>query len=841
MKKIFFFLIGFVKVFAVEYPLLDWMQKEVEGDAALRMGIPRLAENYYDEILQEQLSPLLTQKFFLKKITTQIAQNKIKQASSSLLSIPEPQDPVAILLGKIIQFLKDPNQALEYPVDIESINILPEKWKYWGYLYQYFVLIQQGKYELAQEREDNLKNYTGPIDIDGIEPIFRQNRLLYGSPDPGQGEILKTLIKEFSGTDSGYEYVRYFAIYQFRIGNRKEARQTLFDFLLSEEDIPQKVKDQFYYTIAVMAESGNKDRTDSWSFIIRDGKSAKPLLYCLSQIRNSVLSNDQTDLLLKSIKTRLDKNVRIIPKSQWIRTKASLHWKNKDWDALAKDAEELLESNENERIKREAYYWQAYLSLKRSPKQYGNATIAFANLLEKLPEGDERQQIRLQLADCFFQNKNYQDAAKMYKESQDFSPEEILPRIIYHQIFCEIKSKNFEWVDENLYSQLLLGLIENSSIWELELEFWKALNIHNVDKLSKRIDKVWGEFKKKSALIDNNIKAKIYLYFSNFLKNNKNDYRVSLELINKLIVELKKTPNFKLENFQSGSDILLLKGELELMTSPLESSLSTLKEVRALFPKSDQAILSYILESRFWSDQGRSVDAQNILNKLVENFPNSNFAPIALYEAALQSSTRGSLEKEKDAIQLSEKIVAEYPKHPLHSYALLQQAELLWRNGNLDYAKNKYRKILDDYPDHLEKTAIRLAIAKILMAQKSENQNNLNQAMTIFESISKENDLTPALEIEIKISWALAHRNLGQLKDAEKLYLEPLVEYLLNAEKMESNDILWWLGKLVVSFGELYKEMGKDGDAIKVYQLVEKYDLPQKLLAKTMLNTLSGR
>ena len=228
---------------------------------------------------------------------------------------------------------------------------------------------------------------------------------------------------------------------------------------------------------------------------------------------------------------------------------------------------------------------------------------------------------------------------------------------------------------------------------------------------------------------------------------------------------------------------------------------------------------------------------------MVENFPNSNFAPIALFEAALQSSHRGSLEQEKEATQLLEKIVEEYPKHPLHSYALLQQAELLWRNGNLDYAKTNYQKILETYPDHSEKTAIRLAIAKILMAQKSANQDHLIQAMTIFESISKEDALPSALEIEIKMNWALALRNVGQLKESEKLYWTTLNKYLIKKEMklLESNEILWWLGELVIGFGDLYRAMNRNNDAIKVYQWVEQYDLPQKLPAKTILNSLVGR
>ena len=842
MKKIFFFLIGFAKVFAVEYPLLDFIEKEIEADSALRMGIPYLAESYYSEILQEPLSPLLKQKFLIKKVTAQIAQNKIKQAELSLSSIPEPQDPVTILLSKIIQFLKDPTRASEYSLNIESIEILPDKWRIWAFLYQYFVLIQQGKYELAQDREDKLKNYTGPIDIDGIEPIFRQNQLLYGCAKSEQGEILKTLIKEFSGTDSEYEYVRNYAIYQFRIGKPKEARQTLFDFLLSKEDIPQEVRDRFFYTIAVMAESNHKDRLDSWTFIIRDGKSERPLLYCLTQIRGSELNNDQIDTLLNTIEDRLNKDMRIIPKSQWIRTKASLRWKKGDWDALAKDAEELLEYSENDQLDREAYYWLANLSLKRSPKQYGNATIAFVNLLKKLPEGDEKQQVRLQLADSFFQNENYQDAAKMYRVSQEFSSKELLPRLVYRQIFCEIRSSNFEWVDENLHSLLSSGFIENSLIWELELRFWKALEKDNIEKVLKRIDKVWARFSKISDSINNELKAKIYFYYSNFLKNQK-DYRRSLDLIDKLIVTLEKNSNFKLQDFFNGSEILLLKGELELITSPTESSLSTLRKVRTQFPKSDHAILSYILESRFWSNLGRSVDAQNILNKLVENFPNSNFAPIALFEAALQSSHRGSLEQEKEATRLLEKIVEEYPNHPLHSYALLQQAELLWRNGNLEYAKTNYQKILETYPDHSEKTAIRLAIAKILMAQKSTNQNHLIQAMTIFESISKEDSLPSALEIEIKMNWALALRNVGQLKESEKLYWTTLNKYLFKKDTkfLKLNDILWWIGELVIGFGDLYRGMNRNNDAIKVYRWVEQYDLPQKLTAKTTLNSLVSR
>ena len=840
MKKVFFLLICWTKIIAIDNQSIDWIEKEIEADGALRMGIPHLAESYYDEILQSPLNPLLEQRFLLKKITAQIAQNKIKQAGTLILSLPEPQDPVAILLSKIIQFLKNPTLASEYFIDLESDKSLPHKWRSWACLYHYFVLIQQGKYELAQSRESDLSKYTGSIATNWIEPIFKQNQWLYSSADSEQGETLKKLIEEFSGTDLENEYVRNFAIYQFRIGNPEKARKILYDFLLSKENIPQEIKDRFYYTITVMAEPDHKDRFDSWSFIIRDGKTEKPLLYCLAQIRASQLDDNQINTLLLDINDRLNRNTKVIQRSEWIRTKASLHWKKKDWDALAKDAQELLEYSDNDRLYREANYWQAYQSLSRSPKQYGNATIAFANLLKKLPEGDEKQQVRLQLADSLLQNSNFQEAAKVYQVSQDFSTKELLPFLVYHQIFCEIKSRNLDWVEVNLHPLSSSVSLKNSSTWGLELLFWKALEKDPIERIKNRIDKVWESFNYISGSIDNNLKTKIYLYYANILKN-KETHTESLALIDELLNQLRKKPSFNLQEFPIGSEILLFKGELELIISPMESSLTTLKTLRKLFPKSDHAILSYILESRFWSDLGRSVDAQNILNKLVENFPDSNFAPIALFEAALQSSHRGSLDKrEEDAIQLLEKIVQDYPSHPLHSYALLQQAELLWRNGDLAFAKETYQKVLDAYPYHSERTAIRLSIAKILMAQKSTSNNYANQAMVIFESISRENNLPLALEIEIKINWALALRNIGKLKEAEKLYWQDINQYLVAEEKTSPlpADILWWLGEMILSLGELYKEMGKDDDAMLVYQWLERYSLPQKLIVKTMLSPI---
>jgi hypothetical protein len=72
-----------------------------------------------------------------------------------------------------------------------------------------------------------------------------------------------------------------------------------------------------------------------------------------------------------------------------------------------------------------------------------------------------------------------------------------------------------------------------------------------------------------------------------------------------------------------------------------EAGLVLLTRLREDFEGSESAERSYIVQARYLSDQDLLVEAGQLFTYLFDNFPTSKYAPLALFETALNAETRG--------------------------------------------------------------------------------------------------------------------------------------------------------------------------------------------------------
>ena len=89
------------------------------------------------------------------------------------------------------------------------------------------------------------------------------------------------------------------------------------------------------------------------------------------------------------------------------------------------------------------------------------------------------------------------------------------------------------------------------------------------------------------------------------------------------------------------SNILLLRAEAAFARDETEDAIAILDQLKADYPGSKAAIFSYIIKARFLSANNKTVEAQQELIELADKYPGSEYAPMALYEAALNAERRG--------------------------------------------------------------------------------------------------------------------------------------------------------------------------------------------------------
>jgi len=110
------------------------------------------------------------------------------------------------------------------------------------------------------------------------------------------------------------------------------------------------------------------------------------------------------------------------------------------------------------------------------------------------------------------------------------------------------------------------------------------------------------------------------------------------------------------------STTTLLRAEANFDLGREAVAVEVLKKLRGDFSKSLAAIYSYIVEADYYGEKDRTGEAQQLLARLADDFPDSIYAPLALYEAALLDERRG---QDTSANNRLDQLVKRYPASEL--------------------------------------------------------------------------------------------------------------------------------------------------------------------------------
>jgi tetratricopeptide (TPR) repeat protein len=290
------------------------------------------------------------------------------------------------------------------------------------------------------------------------------------------------------------------------------------------------------------------------------------------------------------------------------------------------------------------------------------------------------------------------------------------------------------------------------------------------------------------------------------------------------------------------SHLLLLKGEAEITSGQKPSGLATFATLREKFPRSGQAILSYLVESRSDSDADNLVSAQQSLVALVDRFPASEYAPIALWEAALNAEQRGLNIHLQEAITILERLVTEYPAHELVYYARLKQGDLARRLNDFPTALLLYERILSQFPDHPQRFRAEISRADCLMALGSEDPARFDMAAVVYER----NCLLPTAPLPVRMEagfkWAHSLVQQGDKAGAEAVYWLLYERFLLDGDLgqavLHDEAGRYWAARVLLELAALQAERGAIAAARQIYEIHLQMNLPGAALAQSRLDAL---
>ena len=209
-------------------------------------------------------------------------------------------------------------------------------------------------------------------------------------------------------------------------------------------------------------------------------------------------------------------------------------------------------------------------------------------------------------------------------------------------------------------------------------------------------------------------------------------------------------------------------------------ALEVLKKLRADFPRSDAAVYSYFDEAEHYAKQDKIAEAQHLLTKLADDFPDHTYAPLALFKAALQAERRGQDANLMEANGYIEDLVIKYPGSPLIFPARLKQGDLLRKLNQFPQAQRVYEELVNKYPQRRDIALAQLALAATHNAQSMNEPSHAESALVLFEHVRDRVGAPIDARVEAGFNIGLLHARRGKPTLAEEVWWLIVVnEFLL--------------------------------------------------------------
>ena len=298
----------------------------------------------------------------------------------------------------------------------------------------------------------------------------------------------------------------------------------------------------------------------------------------------------------------------------------------------------------------------------------------------------------------------------------------------------------------------------------------------------------------------------------------------------------------------------LLKGEACYNLGRDEAALALLAQLRRDFPRSDAAVYSYLLEAHNYEKQDRTVEAQQRLTKLADEFPHSAYAPYALYQAALQAERRGQEANLVEANKLIVDLVKRYPQSDLVFYAQLKEGDLLRKLNQFQQAQQVYESLVNNFPQHRDVILAQLALAECHHAQAAGDPAHAESAIVLFEHLRDRIDAPVDVRVEagFNLGYLYARRSSAAREQgdaareqenaarAQGVWWKDVVHEFLVKDPAVADQQLgpkgrYWMARTLVELGTLFEQEEKLEQAKEAWLLILQYRLPGEDQARARL------
>ena len=664
-----------------------------------------------------------------------------------------------------------------------------------------------------------------------------QARLRSGPVSTADAERLRKNIEQMQGRLVSYGLTRTYAAMLDALGRRDEAVAALQRLLLTLPLEEHAELDRTRLILGLIAGAGEGAGRNALEQLLENGTDRDLQRMALQLLARASARNPQRAGFRKELDRLIGFTTPHAVLEDLLLFRAEWALGDKNYDQAEADARTLLQKFPGSPLKPHAL--GVLTGSAWEQRRYRSAADYASKARAELPPGPEHARLGVLVAEAWYRARDFRSAADTYAAALREPPAGVIAGdLMFQRVMAEIGSGAPEAAATVLDVLVSDPAFDAVNRWKAEWNLARALQVAGkTGEALARVNRLLASG--AGAALPAELRARM-AWLQAQLSDKAGQPELTLKLVDALGGALEGVaPQLKTEIASSGA---LLRARANFALKQEQAALDIMKKLRADFPKSDAAMYSYFDEAEQNARQDKTVEAQKLLTKLADDFPDSAYAPLALFQAALQAERRGQDTNYREANRLIVVLVTKYPQSELVFAARLKQGDLLRKLNQFPQAQQVYELIVNQYAQRPDVALAQLALAECHNAQSASEPSHLESAQVLFEHVRDRVDAPLDARVEAGFNLGYLHLRRGATANAETVWWRDVVHaFLLDdaavAAKVldENSKSRYWMARTLLELGGLYEQQEKLEQAKEAWLLILRMKLPGETLAKARL------
>lgn len=814
----------------------------MSAKSAMDFGFSSIAEEILKNLLIQESALDLEVLGEVKDclVLAYLNQSKIREALAVFDKLKEEDSTRYPFLKLLLLYHQDaPVSEISASLDaVQDMNLGADQ--PWVDMIRGVLLGREGRaFESKQFLDKALNDSVNTFQRSWIESLIWREEILRGISNETLAISLKTQIQNAVNPLVVSQLVQQYAIVLVGLGREHEAMQEVeIQLSILTEDLREQ-KDRLMMFLALLSGRESGKAKVVIEELLLNGRSERirsmAFYYWLSSMNPG--SDKDTAFLNQLMGSRPHDQL----KNEILYVLAMNSFYRGDLESSRDRVDAVLEASDNAQLRESSLRVLVGICWSQNPPQYRLAAEHLLRLQGMVTGRVEQERLSLLVADSYFLNGDYENALPYYHELIEVeSLVNVRDEVLYKLTSCYLALGNADGarplLDEFQQSQDESRELVWGSEWNFNL---KLLTQGRSSEAIQRLKALKASFPEFTGIEEDWLyAAQVRVgWLLGFLYFQDQEYQECVRLCEETIG--------KYNSFVAShkEELGVIRDELQLLNAralfSLEKgslALELLYGIREI-GNEETAASTFMIEARHYWSHGDMFNAQRALIRLADQYPSSQYAPVALYEAAMNVESRGNESSDQEAILLYERISSDFPDHSLHFISKLRQGDLLRKSNQFALAIPFYESLLSEFRGDDRLYLVEMALGESYLALGSTRVDYIDDAVRILERVFDLNNLPVEVRLEAGTKAATGLLKVNRNYRAQELLWR--VFSIIN-EEPEASDQLgasgrYWLARAALMLSEHLIQNGEQTEVYRLVYMLERMNLPGVNLIKNRL------